>query len=88
MMKSGSALLAFGVSLLLCAPAGYGKTTLAREWVATRSEPVYWYSGGPAMADVAALTGDSALATRWTGTPRGLAADNVIDPAPFHRAAR
>ena len=29
--------------ILLCAPAGYGKTTLAREWVATRSEPVHWY---------------------------------------------
>ena len=41
--------------ILLCAPAGYGKTTLAREWVATRKEPVLWYSGGPAMADVAAL---------------------------------
>src|SRR3954454_10364319 len=40
--------------ILLCAPAGYGKTTLAREWVATRTEPALWYAGGPAMADVAA----------------------------------
>ena len=24
--------------MLLCAPAGYGKTTLAREWVETRAE--------------------------------------------------
>jgi ATP/maltotriose-dependent transcriptional regulator MalT len=46
--------------ILLCAPAGYGKTTLAREWVATRQEPVFWYSGGPAMADVAALAVDLA----------------------------
>src|SRR5881397_3229250 len=46
--------------ILLCAPAGYGKTTLAREWVATRDEPVLWYSGGPAMADVAALAVDLA----------------------------
>jgi ATP/maltotriose-dependent transcriptional regulator MalT len=46
--------------ILLCAPAGYGKTTLAREWVATRREPVFWYSGGPAMADVAALAVDLA----------------------------
>src|SRR3954454_9158388 len=46
--------------ILLCAPAGYGKTTLAREWVATRAEPVYWYSGGPAMADVAAFAVDLA----------------------------
>ena len=46
--------------ILLCAPAGYGKTTLARQWVATRAEPVLWYSGGPAMADVAALAMDLA----------------------------
>ena len=46
--------------ILLCAPAGYGKTTLAREWVATREEPVFWYSGGPAMADVAAFAADIA----------------------------
>src|SRR3954454_23586402 len=44
--------------ILLCAPAGYGKTTLAREWVATRSEPVYWYSAGPAAADVEAFSVD------------------------------
>src|SRR3954470_15177442 len=41
--------------ILLCAPAGYGKTTLAREWIATRSEPVYWYSAGPAGAGVGGL---------------------------------
>src|SRR5438132_12619253 len=40
--------------ILLVAPAGYGKTTLAREWVAGK-EGVVWYSGRPAMADVAAL---------------------------------
>ncbi|MHB8468522.1 MAG: helix-turn-helix transcriptional regulator [Gaiellaceae bacterium] len=40
--------------LLLIAPAGYGKTTLAREWTEGK-EGVVWYSGGPAMADVAAL---------------------------------
>jgi LuxR family transcriptional regulator, maltose regulon positive regulatory protein len=41
--------------ILLCAPAGYGKTTLAREWIATRSEPVDWYRGGAEMLDVAAV---------------------------------
>jgi ATP/maltotriose-dependent transcriptional regulator MalT len=41
--------------ILLCAPAGYGKTTLAREWVETRSEPVAWYRGGMEMLDAAAL---------------------------------
>src|SRR5438045_3783757 len=40
--------------LLLVAPAGYGKTTLAREWLEGKDR-VAWYSGGPAMADVAAL---------------------------------
>jgi len=40
--------------ILLCAPAGYGKTTLAREWIATRTEPVAWYRGGAEMLDVAA----------------------------------
>ena len=40
--------------LLLLAPAGYGKTTLAREWTEGR-KGVVWYGGGPAMGDVAAL---------------------------------
>ena len=44
-----------GRLLLLVAPAGYGKTTLAREWTAER-DGVGWYMGGPAMADVAALS--------------------------------
>ena len=50
--------------ILLCAPAGYGKTTLAREWIATRSEPVAWYRGGPEMLDVAAVA--QSLATVLT----------------------
>src|SRR5258708_24693054 len=47
--------------ILLVAPAGYGKTTLAREWLSGR-EGVAWYSGRPAMADVAALAADLATA--------------------------
>src|SRR6516225_9659869 len=39
--------------ILLVAPAGYGKTTLAREWLANR--PHGWYRGTTATADVAAL---------------------------------
>jgi LuxR family maltose regulon positive regulatory protein len=39
--------------IMLVAPAGYGKTTLARQWVANR--PHGWYSAGAASADVAAL---------------------------------
>ena len=39
--------------LMLVAPAGFGKTTLAREWVSDR--PHIWYQGSTATADVAAL---------------------------------
>ena len=35
------------------APAGFGKTTLARQWLAPRRRG--WYRGSPAAADVAAL---------------------------------
>jgi LuxR family maltose regulon positive regulatory protein len=40
---------------LLVAPAGYGKTTLAREWLGEPERREVWYRGGPASADVAAL---------------------------------
>src|SRR5215212_423416 len=40
---------------LLVAPAGYGKTTLAREWLGEPGKRPLWYRGGPASADVAAL---------------------------------
>jgi LuxR family maltose regulon positive regulatory protein len=40
-------------ALMLIAPAGFGKTTLAREWVAER--PHVWHRGTTATADVAAL---------------------------------
>jgi ATP/maltotriose-dependent transcriptional regulator MalT len=39
--------------ILLVAPAGYGKTTLAHEWLDPRQAA--WYRGSPASADVAAL---------------------------------
>jgi LuxR family maltose regulon positive regulatory protein len=39
--------------LMLVAPAGYGKTTLARQWLANR--PHAWYRCSSASADVAAL---------------------------------
>ena len=41
--------------ILLLAPAGYGKTTLAQQWTRAR-ETVGWYSGAPAMVDVAGLS--------------------------------
>jgi LuxR family transcriptional regulator, maltose regulon positive regulatory protein len=39
--------------ILLCAPAGYGKTTLAREWAESRSEGAIWYSCRQTDYDVA-----------------------------------
>ena len=39
--------------IMLVAPAGYGKTTLARQWLANR--PHAWYQASAASADVAAL---------------------------------
>ncbi|MGB2952543.1 MAG: hypothetical protein WBB74_04015, partial [Gaiellaceae bacterium] len=38
---------------MLVAPAGYGKTTLAQQWL--RDKPHSWYRGSLASADVAAL---------------------------------
>lgn len=38
---------------ILVAPAGYGKTTLARQWL--KGKNATWYTGTPASADVAAL---------------------------------
>src|SRR5713101_114780 len=54
--------------ILLCAPAGYGKTTLAREWVETRSEAVAWYGARPLTSDVAAFAHDSAEVFESVGT--------------------
>ena len=39
--------------IMLVAPAGYGKTTLARQWLANR--PHAWYQGSASSGDVAAL---------------------------------
>ena len=47
--------------ILLVAPAGYGKTTLAHEWL--EDKRAAWYRGSPASADVAALAVGLAEAT-------------------------
>lgn len=39
--------------IMLVAPAGYGKTTLARQWLASR--PHVWYAARPSSADMATL---------------------------------
>src|SRR6266516_1802653 len=41
--------------ILLVAPAGYGKTTLAREWLSGRDQPYAWYQAGRSSHDIAAL---------------------------------
>lgn len=49
--------------IMLIAPAGYGKTTLARQWLASRKHA--WYQAGAASSDVAALAlGIAESATR------------------------
>jgi LuxR family maltose regulon positive regulatory protein len=37
--------------LMLVAPAGYGKTTLARQWVESRGKTAIWITATPAFAD-------------------------------------
>jgi ATP/maltotriose-dependent transcriptional regulator MalT len=41
--------------IVLNAPAGYGKTTLAHEWARSRDADVTWYRCNPASGDIAAL---------------------------------
>jgi LuxR family maltose regulon positive regulatory protein len=45
---------------MLVAPAGYGKTTLARQWL--HGKNASWYTGTPASIDVAALAAGLKLA--------------------------
>src|SRR5215210_4369158 len=47
---------------LLIAPAGYGKTTLAQQWLSGPERRDIWYRAGPAAADVAALAAGIAVA--------------------------
>jgi LuxR family maltose regulon positive regulatory protein len=41
--------------ILLIAPAGYGKTTLAREWLSSRKAPYVWHSASSSSQDIATL---------------------------------
>src|SRR5438876_1193637 len=41
--------------ILLVAPAGYGKTTLARQWLANETRTAVWFRATASSADVAVL---------------------------------
>jgi LuxR family maltose regulon positive regulatory protein len=79
--------------MLLAAPAGYGKTTLARQWSALQTGPVAWYRTTHASGDVAALAVgiDTVLANAVS--PEGRDPDRVAAiasanarPSPLGRA--
>jgi DNA-binding CsgD family transcriptional regulator/tetratricopeptide (TPR) repeat protein len=71
--------------ILLVAPAGYGKTTLAREWVAGK-EGVVWYPASPASTDVAALAVGIALELdRIVGEPDHNCAERLSALAAVHQ---
>jgi LuxR family maltose regulon positive regulatory protein len=79
--------------ILLCAPAGYGKTTLAREWTDEQAERVAWYSAGPSICDVAAFACDLAeLFASVSNVPAGEVLQDVRGLAargePGHLLAR
>ncbi|HST25669.1 MAG TPA: LuxR C-terminal-related transcriptional regulator [Gaiellaceae bacterium] len=73
--------------ILLIAPAGYGKTTLAREWLASRRHG--WYRGSSATADVAALALGlaKAAATIVPGAGDRLASRLRVSRSPTDEAA-
>jgi LuxR family maltose regulon positive regulatory protein len=74
--------------ILLVAPAGYGKTTLARQWLAAYQRPVAWYRAAPASADVAALaTGlaaeiDAAVADSETSSSERMTSLAAVQQRP------
>jgi LuxR family transcriptional regulator, maltose regulon positive regulatory protein len=57
--------------ILLVAPAGYGKTTLAREWCESRWGSTVWYGAGASAADVAALAADISRAVETVAPGAG-----------------
>ena len=71
--------------ILLVAPAGYGKTTLAHEWL--EDKRAAWYRGSYASADVAALAVGLAIAAAEivpelaTGCASGSSSDRPQDDA-------
>lgn len=72
---------------MFAAPAGYGKTTLARQWADRQTGPVAWYHATRASGDVAALAVgvDELLASIAPDLPRDpgrVARIASVNPSP------
>ncbi len=72
---------------VLAAPAGYGKTTLARQWSERQSGPVAWYRTTRASADVALLAVElddllASVAPELPREPRKVASIASVNPSP------
>src|SRR5437763_3489589 len=70
--------------VILVAPAGYGKSTLAQEWL--RERPHIWYRANAASSDVASLGLDlaEALAGVDGEIPRRMRAALAVSSEPAH----
>jgi ATP/maltotriose-dependent transcriptional regulator MalT len=73
-------------TILLIAPAGYGKTTLARQW-AERQDRVHWYTARAGSADVAQLAVDLAeiLEGQHANLPKYVSQLVRARPSPAHQ---
>src|SRR5215475_5754775 len=72
---------------LLAAPAGYGKTTLARQWSQRQTEPVAWYRTTHASGDVALLAVQldellASIAAELPREPEKVASIASVNPSP------
>src|SRR5215470_2600837 len=72
---------------LLAAPAGYGKTTLARQWSQRQVGPVAWYRTNRASGDVALLAVQldellASIAPDLPREPQKVASIASVNPSP------
>jgi LuxR family transcriptional regulator, maltose regulon positive regulatory protein len=72
---------------VLAAPAGYGKTTLARQWSQRQESPVAWYRTTRASGDVALLAVQlddlfASIAPELPREPGKVAAMASVNPSP------
>src|SRR6201981_3777172 len=72
---------------VLAAPAGYGKTTLARQWSERQAGPVAWYRTSRASGDVALLAVQldellASLAPELPREPGKVASIASVNPSP------